>query len=279
MLAPLFHNLNKGKYMLKTSWFTVVLAMQVLAVATQATAQTILDFGSAGAYVAVSGSTTGLNPYNGHLQAFYNVNSAGGGTSPLFYSANGVNATTYSLTASQSLSISSQISVTSANNASFGIYIVNSSNPAQGYLALFNLNANNGPDELIRFSTNAVPYDSNNLANSGGAGTLTTVVSGIDFASNNSWLDVGVTYVLGSGLSMTVNGVTGSISIPNGWSDVQIALRLFPAGYSNGNGGNADYMEMQNFNVSVIPEPSTCLLLILGIGTVSLLRWRTKIRS
>jgi MYXO-CTERM domain-containing protein len=149
--------------------------------------------------------------------------------------------------------------------SSFGVYIVDAANEANGYLALFNINQNSttGAD-LIRFSGNGAP-------NAGTAGTLNAGTSG-EALDLNTFGTVQVTYSIDAdnhpALSLSVGSFSDSFtfaSISNPLTSVEVALRD-----SAQNGGTGDF---DNFNVTgTTPEPAATA--ILGFAGLALLRRR-----
>lgn len=230
-----------------------------------------LDFETAGQFpnsfrtLNANGATL-VQTSNGAGNDF--MTSSNGSGSVLVYDANGSAGGSSSFTVGQSLplTVSANVSFTVSNN-SFGIYIVNAANAAQGYLAIFNVNASGGNDQ-IRFASNAVPSTSG--AGSLGAGSFannadTGITTGSVFGG------VSLTYSINGSnnpvLTMTAGSQTSSItfsSITTPFTEVEVGFRF---------GSSSGIVGMDELNIvpttASIPEPSTFAVLagfsVLGV--------------
>lgn len=150
------------------------------------------------------------------------------------------------------------------NTSSFGLYIVDATNEAAGYLALLNFNQT-VDNELIRFASNAVP-------NTGGAGTLVAGDSG-NVIAPNEFANVTFTYSIDVNnhpvLSVTAGSLSDSITfetIDAPLTNVELAVRVSSQG--------AGINDFDNVNIQgvLIPEPAS--LGLLGWAALLLTRRR-----
>jgi hypothetical protein len=192
------------------------------------------------------------------------MRSVNGSGSSVLYDANGSTSgiSSFSVSATQSLTVSADVNFTVSNN-SFGVYIVNAANEAQGYLAIFNVNFS-GTNDQLRFASNAVPTTS-------GAGTLVAgsypnnADSGIGLtAFGNISLTYSINELNNPVLTMTAGTQTSSIafsSISTPFTEVEIGFRF---------GSSSGTIGMDNLTISTtsIPEPSTYAALagVIAIG-------------
>lgn len=232
-----------------------------------------LDFETAGQF---SGSFRILNANGAALTQTSNgvasdyMQSANGSGSALVFDANGATAGISSFTVSQSasLTVSADISFTVSSN-SFGIYIINAANEAEGYLAIFNVN-NSGTNDQIRYANGIVNPSTS------AAGTLVAGSSG--FANNaDTGINLGgvfgavsLTYSINGSnapvLTLTAGSQTSSYTIAGtAFTEVEVGFRL---------GSSSGIVGMDNLNIvtSAVPEPSTYSALagitVLGLAAL-----------
>jgi hypothetical protein len=159
--------------------------------------------------------------------------------------------------------------------SSFGVVLINPDEinfRADNLLALFNLD-NSGTTDLIRFFR-----DGNSPYNNGSAGTLVgTAVSGnsgLDVSSDAApvWGHFRMDYTVVAGvpqMTLTVGSLSAtstfaaSDALP---SAVEVAFRVFDATATQGTA------KLDNFQITLVPEPGSAALLGLGLGGWLLLR-------
>lgn len=175
----------------------------------------------------------------------------------------------YTVSASSPLSITTDAYFAS-NNSSFGIFIIDATNEANGYLALFNVNATGvTPNDQIRFSGNAIP----NGTSATNAGTLNTPgKTSADAAGLSAFATINVTYSIdGSNhpvLTLTANpGAANAYSDTITFSTITTPLTNVEIGYrlSSQAGGTGDY-RMDNAIIDGTPAAPTPEPATLGAG-------------
>lgn len=183
------------------------------------------------------------------------MRSVNGSGASVVYDANGSTAgiSSFTVSSTASLTVSADVSFNTGNN-SFGIYIVNASNEAQGYLAIFNVNAS-GANDQIRFASNAAPSTSG--AGTLGAGSFANNAD-VGIAANSLFSNISLTYGINESnnpvLTLTAGSQTSSISltsITSPFTNVEIGFRF---------GSSAGTVAMDNLVISTasaVPEPSS----------------------
>ena len=228
----------------------------------------MLDFESAGQYagnfrkIAGTGNPaqTGPTPDNDY------VSMAGTVTATTVYDTTPANATeksVFTVSPGSPLTISADARFATATS-SFGIYIVDATNEAAGYLALLNFNQS-GSNELIRFSGNAVP-------NTGGAGTLVTPAGGsADVINANEFSNILFGYSIDANNHPVLSVTAGSLSsshtfdtITSPLTNVQVAIRSSPQTV-----GQNDF---DNVTITGVPEAAS--LWVLAGGALAVRRRR-----
>ena len=202
----------------------------------------------------------------------YMQSSAGSGSAVVF-DVNGSTTGISSFTVSQatSLTVSADISFTVSTN-SFGIYIINAANEAEGYLAIFNVN-NSSTNDQIRYANGVVNPTTS------AAGTLVAGSSG--FANNADtginlggvFGNVSFTYSINGAnapvLTMTAGSQTSSYTIAGtAFTEVEVGFRF---------GSSSGIVAMDNLNIatSAVPEPSTYAALA-GFAVLGLVALRRR---
>lgn len=218
-----------------------------------------------------NGPTTLSQTSNGVANDFFT--SVGGSNAAIAYDANGSASGVSSFTVSQtqSLTVSADLSFTTTGN-SFGIYIINRTNTAQGYLAFFSVNNGTGAgSDRILYSSN--PAGPSTAGATGIAVGSTGFQNNADtgFAPNSGFGNISLTYSINASnnpvLTMTAGSQTSSITytgITTPFTDVEVGFRL-----SSGSGT----IGMDNLNISTtsaIPEPSSFAVFagLAVLGTV-----------
>jgi len=161
-----------------------------------------------------------------------------------------------------------------AGGASWGVYFINASDRQQAVLALFNVNASGGNDN-IRFTLPTATQYVNPASTASTEPTLSL--------TTNSYADAGITvnefktisasYWLNEEGKIVMSMTAGTRTLESApitgldaFSQVEIALRISPAG------ADADYILFDNIDVSMVPEPT-----VLGlIGAAGLLMGRRR---
>jgi hypothetical protein len=202
------------------------------------------------------------------------MRSVNGSGASIVYDANGSaeNISNFTVSKTVSLNVTMDLSFSTSGN-SFGIYIINAANEAQGYLALFNVN-NSGSNDTIRFSSAVVnpttpstvgsipagSYANNQDLGIGPTGTFSSYSFSYSINANNEAV-----------LSMTAGAQTSTYTIAgtSAFTNVEVGFRL---GSSSGTVG------VDNFNISTtaIPEPSTYAALA-GIAVLGMCLARRRI--
>jgi hypothetical protein len=176
--------------------------------------------------------------------------------------ADGTEKTTVTLTLGSSVSFSADLRFATATS-SFGVVVVDANNEGAGYLALLNIDQT-GTDELIRFSSNAVP-------NTGGAGTLVTGATG-DGTALGQFSNVVFTYGIDANNHPVLSITAGSLGATHTFDTITTPLTNVQLGVrsSSQTVGQNDF---DNVGI-VVPEPLTGGLLACG-GLVLLRRRRS----
>jgi hypothetical protein len=223
-----------------------------------------LDFETTGQFTNNFRTLTGLpvQTTNGAGNDFVHM---GTGTGSSIYDANGAAAgiSTFNVSQSSSLTISGVLAF-NANGNSFGIHIVNPSNEATGYLALFNVNYSGSSDQF-RFSTDANPTSASagaTLAN----GSFDNL-SDVGVSNDAVFKPFSLVYSLNSSdnpvFSWTVGSQTSTATYAiTGLSNVEVGIRMF----------STNSVRMDNF--SIVPEPAPVGTMIFGAVALLLLRRR-----
>jgi len=210
---------------------------------------------------------------NGAVKATSGDDAGGGtgGSAEVFiYDTTPENGTVKS-TFSGPLSVSFDIRAAQAGS-SLGIYLINpaSESSATQYLALFNMD--DGAVDRVRLF-NAASVTSVNVG-SVVAGSNITGNAGVNAGTGN-FAKATLTYTQGANnsavLQYTVGSLTtGEISLgDNTWRpEVEIGFRIYDS--STAAGG----MEIDNFDVTLIPEPSASVLGMVGLAGVLVRRRR-----
>jgi hypothetical protein len=185
----------------------------------------------------------------------------------------------FSLQVGESISVSLDIGNISANNAgsSIGFYFASPTAPGSpgNFLALMNIN-NSGANEQFRFANNATLSNSSPNGSAFSAGSPSLADTGVTL-SDPIFRTVTATYLLNSATSVTMTLASGAITSSvtfnsvTAFSDVAVAFRMSPVA-----GTPRRTMEIDNFDVTVIPEPSTYALLAGAAGLGLALRRRFK---
>lgn len=249
------------------------LAAAVLAVGTSAHAATLLDFETAGQYANNFRKLTGTGTPTQTGPTADNDFVAMTGTSNLVAvydttPADAAQKNVFAVSQAAPVTFSADLTFTTGTS-SFGVYFVDPSDESKGYLALLNFNQS-GTNELIRFSTDAVP-------NTNGAGTLingspaaTNIVVG--FIPTNATFSYAIDESNHPVLSVTVGSFTSSATfsgITTPLTSVELAVRN-----SVQNGGENDFDNVSLPDSTVVPEPTS--LALLGLGAGALLRRRRR---
>jgi hypothetical protein len=240
--------------------YCIVLGCALSGVGEVARAAVILDFEGAGQYagnfrkIAGTGNPaqTGPTPDNDY------VTMAGTVTATTVYDTTPADATeksVFTVAPGSPLTFSADARFATATS-SFGIYFVDATNEAAGYLALLNFNQT-GSNELIRFASNGVP-------NTGGAGTLITPAgSSADVINTNEFSNILFSYSIDENNHPVLSVTAGSLSsshtfdaITTPLTNVQVAIRSSPQTV-----GQNDF---DNVIVDAVPEPASLALLACG---------------
>lgn len=212
-----------------------------------------------------TGSTVLSQTSNGAGNDFFT--SVGGSSAAIVYDANGATAGASAFAVSQVAPLTVSADVRFVGNSSIGVYIINASNPAQGYLALLNFTSGN---DTIRFANDPVP-------NTAGAGTLGAgdFANNTNFVTANTFVNASLTYSINASnepvLTMTVGSTSSTISYTGltAFTNVEVGFRL--------SSGSAT-ISMDNLNISTtaIPEPSTYAALV-GVAVLGLCLVRRRV--
>lgn len=210
--------------------------------------------------------TTGLP--NNYL--LFHASATASNTSSLIYDttpgdATAATASAYAVSQSSPLSVTTDVSFPT-NNSSFGIYIVDATNEANGYLALFNVNASGvSPNDQIRFASNAIPNGSGTT----NAGTLNSPgKTSADAATLAALTTINVTYSIDSSnhpvLTLTANpGAANAYSDTLTFSAITTPLTTVEVGYRlSAQSGNTNEYQIDNAIIdgtpaAPAPEPAT----------------------
>jgi hypothetical protein len=202
---------------------------------------------------------------------YFHASTSASNTSSLIYDttpgdATAATASAYSVSAGSPLSVTTDVSFPT-NNSSFGVYIVDASNEANGYLALFNVNASGfNPNDQIRFASNAIP----NGSGSTNAGTLNTPgKTSADAVALATLSTIDVTYSIDADnhpvLTLTANpGAANAYSDSITFSSITTPLTTVEVGYRlSAQSGNTNEYQIDNVTLdgtpAPTPEPATAL--------------------